>query len=796
MVTVPYIDNETLRPAGRVQEAPQATAAAYGAGVGQSLQQLGQGVMDVADAVDFRDQIKAKADSDAAYNQYMDSRRAILRDPETGYLNQTGGNAIGGREAMLERLRTQRSEIEKGLNPRARRAFADRADGLDQQAKETAIVHESGELRRYSTAASEAAITASLEEAGLYYDDTKSSDKFLGEALKETREQAALEGWPPEQLNNRLAEVTSQVTVNRAIRMAAEKPNEVEAFIEEHSDRMLPNAKHDLQTKLKPIIVEAKARAIVDPMLATMDGGDDRYGRPKWLVKSESGGNQQARNQTGSSAMGAVQFLEGTYLEWVQRVNPEWAQGLSRSEILATRGDAQKESEIYRAFRAHNASRLTNAGYEVSPRNEYIMHHMGEGGGLAVLDALKYGDPGQSFYNVLVASQGKSTADTIVAQNPWMRGKSLRGAVNWFENKAGGNRAVQSPSQAYEAAMAIEDPDVREAAISMIDQRMAVSERAQAYEREQSMDDAYERIVTEGIMPEQLPVEQQLLLGPSGMATMRAAAQAQATGTDIHNEDVYLGLYDMANGDAAARKAFMETNLNEEAGSLSQSALMGLKQMQNEMRSLAEERKGAKPGDYIYDGEDFPKVYNQVKDQYQAATGYRPGEGSNTAAESERWVNFTSQLKQAMVQYANENNAPMPQSLIDQTVGMLLTPVIINPKGMLNEREASMFDVPFREQGASVDVNMTATDIPLGERERVTQTLATAYGRAPTEEEVVDHYERELLLRNGLLPEMGYDEIPKDLRKALEREYKGASEEQIIDLFLEMTTRRIQSLGE
>lgn len=799
MVQVPYKDSARLRVPNQTQEAQVNTAAGFGAQVGQSLNSVAQGGIDVAQAMDARDQIRAKADSDAAFNEYMHARRSILRDPETGYLNQEGENALGKRETLAQRLQSARSTVEKGMSPRALKAFKDRADALDQQAAESAIIHESSQLKAYSTAASNAAISAALEEAGLFYDDTRASDKFLGEALAETRAQAAREGWPKEQLDLRLATLTSEVTVNRAIRLAETNPAAVDDFLTQNADRMLPNAAHDLRVKLKPIINDAKARAIVDPMLAGMSGGEDSLGVPTWLAAAESGNNSNAANPM-SSARGRVQFIDGTYLQYVDRVvqngGAQWAVGLTREEILATRSDPQKEAEIYRAFRQDNQNMLTGAGYAVSPRNEYIMHHLGGGGGLALLDAEKY-NPGQTMRAFLTSAHGAKKADEMIAANPWMQGKTVRSALNWFERKAGGNRAVANPADAYRQAMQIEDPDVRERAVAMIDQRMAVSEKADAYEREQAMDGAYQAIVTQGIMPEQLPIEQQLLLGPSGMSTMMAAAQAYATGSDIHNEDHYLNLWDMANStDPSARQEFLDMDLNESAADLSQSALLGLKKMQVEMRGLAEERKNASPGDLIYDVEDFPKVYNTVKDQYQAATGYRPGQASNSREESERWVNFTSQLKAAMVDYANQNGAPMPQSLIDQTVGMLLTPAIINPRGPINEREVNLFDAPFREQGATVDVNVQVEQIPLAERERLTQTLAHAYNRPPTEDEIVDLYERELLLRNGLLPDMEYGDIPKDLRRELERVYPNASEEQRLDKFLEVTTRRIQSLSE
>ncbi len=158
---------------------------------------------------------------------------------------------------------------------------------------------------------------------------------------------------------------------------------------------------------MEAAVVEDKAEQVING-IAGNDGyvGDagqlDALGRERYIVGPESGGSSTAKNPD-SSAYGSVQFISGTYLEWVSKVNPEWAKGLSQTEILATRSDPVKEAEIYRAFRDNNVAILKSNGFADSPRNRYIMHHFGVGDGprihaldatgASVVRALRQGSP-------------------------------------------------------------------------------------------------------------------------------------------------------------------------------------------------------------------------------------------------------------------------------------------------------------------------------------------------------------------------------------------------------------------
>lgn len=80
-----------------------------------------------------------------------------------------------------------------------------------------------------------------------------------------------------------------------------------------------------------------------------------------WIINNESGGNPDARNAR-SSAAGAGQFIDGTWLDLIARHRPDLAEGRSRSEILALRSDKDLSKAMVDAYGADNAGALTSAG--------------------------------------------------------------------------------------------------------------------------------------------------------------------------------------------------------------------------------------------------------------------------------------------------------------------------------------------------------------------------------------------------------------------------------------------------
>jgi len=152
------------------------------------------------------------------------------------------------------------------------------------------------------------------------------------------------------------------------------------------------------------------------------------------IIGAESGGNATARNPR-SSATGAGQFIDGTWLATIAKHRPDLA-GLPRADVLALRNDPTLSREMTQAYADDNGAILRSAGFEATPGNTYLAHFAGPGGAKAVLGA----DPSVPVSAVLPASS--------IAANPFLRPMSAGDLVGWAARKVGGDAAMTMPAAA------------------------------------------------------------------------------------------------------------------------------------------------------------------------------------------------------------------------------------------------------------------------------------------------------------------------------------------------------------
>lgn len=136
------------------------------------------------------------------------------------------------------------------------------------------------------------------------------------------------------------------------------------------------------------------------------------------IIQAESGGNPTARNPR-STATGAGQFLESTWLEQIGKHRPELAEGKSRDEILALREDPELSKEMTALYAGANQRALEAAGHDTSAGNVYLAHHFGATGSKRILDA----DPNTPIEQVMGAK--------VLEANPHLRGKTTGEVRDW-----------------------------------------------------------------------------------------------------------------------------------------------------------------------------------------------------------------------------------------------------------------------------------------------------------------------------------------------------------------------------
>jgi hypothetical protein len=137
------------------------------------------------------------------------------------------------------------------------------------------------------------------------------------------------------------------------------------------------------------------------PLEAALEKAADAIdGFTERVIQAESGGDPNAKNPL-SSATGAGQFIDSTWLEVFKRNFATEAAGMSDAAILAMRTDIEANRRMIRAYATENAKLLIDAGQEVNEAALQLAHFLGAGGAIAVLKAR----PGTPVSQILSANQ-------------------------------------------------------------------------------------------------------------------------------------------------------------------------------------------------------------------------------------------------------------------------------------------------------------------------------------------------------------------------------------------------------
>lgn len=159
------------------------------------------------------------------------------------------------------------------------------------------------------------------------------------------------------------------------------------------------------------------------------------------IIAAESGGDPNAKNPN-SSAAGAGQFIDGTWLSTIRAHRPDLAQGKSDAEILAMRSDPDLSKQMVDAYASDNQAVLSKNGLPVTPGTTYLAHFAGPNGAVKVLQA----DPNASAADIL--------GPKVAAANPFLKNMTAGGLQAWAAKRVGavspvtGSQAASAPPQA------------------------------------------------------------------------------------------------------------------------------------------------------------------------------------------------------------------------------------------------------------------------------------------------------------------------------------------------------------
>lgn len=150
------------------------------------------------------------------------------------------------------------------------------------------------------------------------------------------------------------------------------------------------------------------------------------------MVAMESNGDPNARNPL-SSATGAGQFIDGTWLQFAQ-ANPDRFQGMSRDQILAARNDPNLSREAVDWYRRENLAALEGQGLPANDGTAALAHRFGPQGAAGLLRA----DPNAPIDGIV--------GPQVMAANPDLAGRSVGQVVGNYAQRFGGSQPSPSGS--------------------------------------------------------------------------------------------------------------------------------------------------------------------------------------------------------------------------------------------------------------------------------------------------------------------------------------------------------------
>lgn len=158
---------------------------------------------------------------------------------------------------------------------------------------------------------------------------------------------------------------------------------------------------------------------------AYADGGVIGYDLGGKITSAESSGDARAKNPR-STATGAGQFIESTWLSVLEKMKPGLVKKIGREAALELRYDPVLSKQATEVYAAENRDMLTRRGFEPTEGNIYLAHFAGPSGASALLGA----DPS--------ASAGEILGEKVVKANPFLKNMSVADIKNWAAKKMGG----------------------------------------------------------------------------------------------------------------------------------------------------------------------------------------------------------------------------------------------------------------------------------------------------------------------------------------------------------------------
>lgn len=662
---------------------------------GRALEGFGDTMTGIGEQMYDREQTAAAKERDALVS---DQIRDLLYNPESGFTSLNGGAAVNARETTIERLNRLQEGAMEGLSNVAQRKLQDQLTRRIDSAMQTVEVHTGGQRDAWINGAAQARIESARQDSLFSPDQTAAA---LNTIESEIRGIAAREGWASEKTELELENARSQVFTDQIERIASRDPIQAMEHLRANQGSMTASDVANAEAKLQPEIKNALGRA----------QGRDAY---------VGVGNLDAAFTTAQATIGlnendqraAIQeYLKDGGVS-LDPATTAWCAAFINA-TLAQSGMSGTGSNMARSF--------LNWGEEVTQpqRGDVVVLSRGDPpfGHVGFFDG--YNDDGS--IRILGGNQGSQGSVSMANYSP--------DRVLGFRRQVNPNAGDVSSGLAE--LVDIADPDVRRAAIEEFNLRVSISQGQAKANRASAQDAAFQLIESGGAIDD-LPLNFRQTLGREAMSELRTYQSKRNSGDQITTDPATY--YQVRQMQASNPAEFRQLDLLQHVNSLDEGDFQELVKLQtaaaSDIKSVA------------------ASTLMTTASRQMAAAGIdtTPDAGSTDATSV---ATMQTRLLRWQDQFIAENSRQPTQTEIDERIARELVPVVINPSGLYNEVEASVFQLQAMELSESrlADSSITVgdTEVPAAVINEQIIALRTAGIEVTPEnliEQIVDLFER------------------------------------------------------
>jgi hypothetical protein len=720
----------------------RADARDFGSDIGRGMQGAAQGVASLGDAMA---QVKALQDETVARehrNAYMEARRKLMYDPETGYMMSEGKNALDGRKGFEDNLKALRKQYAEKLTPAQQQMFMRSTDPLEMDGLQSAIVHNGNQLKRFVDDEAKASADNFQNEALTSYKNPALADKYTAAGLMEIKNRAEKLGWSPEVLDQEQRNYLSTTTKKMALRIASDGTNgplNAKAYIEKQGDRLSAEDRFELDTKLKPIIEEAEdIRTVGDVMKVRRDGA--QAGPPIAGRSLGQAGPTKVRafliERTPGKGPSAVDGLDEGFASnlaaMIEDAPPEIRQGL---QIMSGYRSVDRQTELYSAAVRKYGSEAAARKWVAKPGGS--QHNHGRAADL-MYNGVSLGKAPEHVRKWVHANAGNYGLYFPMGHEPW----HIEPVGSRVQSKVDGpvSRTVgPSFDEIEERLSAIADPERQGRVRAMIYKQLEGQDKARSFAQKAAKDELWRMWEAGGQTPDQAPVEVRIAAGSEAINSIYEFAEKEAGGRAVTNEQV---LYQLQRMEKEDPQSYAQLDLTDYYSQLSRTDRQERVKAQNSIL-----------GDYnkaVQEGSIYADAYKQADTALDAVglttTGLDADKNRKKREEmSLRLARFQNAMKDSIDDFRGQNDGRVPTYAETQAIiNRLLLPVVIKSPGEwfgTNTADAFNFETSMRPDGSTVEINVQYDQIPVDIRNDMIEVMTDELGRKPTNDEIVERYE-------------------------------------------------------